>query len=954
MKRYFLIGFVFLFALAFLGQVSATDLMPNCKYSSQTVLTCTVNAVQGATSFELNVDNLKVTLKEIQLDFNSGETVRVVQTKLKDINFAVNEINLSTLSAIPKLYFDIKEITPSHTFYISNFSGGPILEINFVDKSPKSVSAFFVINSNVAIKSFNPTTVDLLKISDSKFNYSNVIFVDFNVINKIGTIKIEGQSLVNDGNITSQTKLVINPPNALDTFLQVDKITLIGGSIISYYPLELKKNSSVSKFGSITTPALKLADANIIFNDNSIFYSPYILAYGNNSTVFVNGLTNRNVGVVASFLESTGVKKSVVDFNGIVNHNPMDFVFIPKSKDGDEYYIILQNSESLDMNIKFEDQTSQKSNPEDFYKLLQVNSSKDVIVYGPKFDKIDSLPAGKGQLFYVVDSNDVTMEGFQYYHKDATKKEMFNGSPIILQNVDGFVLKNSVINNAYTAIVMNATNFVPAKQTLFYSNSFSYNNLVLKADANNVVKVFNNFFIDNKGIASVHPLSTAFFDLEPVLQGVSKGSNAKCDKQPNPQDDPSLPLPSIPMYYFEDLEFVTKSYSPVCFAGNLFAGASAIQGYKDAYLVDGLDDDNVSDFKYEFFPTKIDYAPLVYDEYKKDFNIPLGSSEFNDYLYPFLEIYEKLPDKDCGSTITSTVQPLQVLTLFKYVPYTYPWTLKVSKFGTNGWEFCTPNFDFNVIVQNPIFEFNINGTKTIISTEHKEVDKNGIWSSELAIATNDTNIVLNNLEGIDYNVFLEFGLGSSKGITNKQKKQIKDWIGYNINFKQLGLEPPYQIGPFYIYNDKNTIQYIIDPLKLNLSCDIVLDITGVNDQYDFNDGFLDVNIVVKNNNLYNLQIPFSVNLVDSSNVVMYSSQYSLDISAGSSNSMVYSKDISKLLVGKYSLQVSTNACGKIIVNNPFEIVQSLKLKTIKTPDNNIYFVFVLAVLVIGFYLFRKS
>lgn len=947
MRKYFLLAFVFLFALAFFGQVSAEDLNSNCGYLNQNkILLCNVTELpQGETFYYLNLDSLPNVVQEIQLDYYSGKNVNITQSVSKDFNFVIT--NKGNISNQPKLDFNITKVNPQYNLTIMGFDIDPPFLINFSVNSPFIISKLKVIDSSIAIQNLSSTLIGNVLFSSNNEN-SILSFIDFNVP-KIGYLELIGQYILTDDNkLKTQTAVAFNYDSQdVNKTILINKFETNKGAIMSGNTLQIDIASNALNYSTIKAPKLFLNNAKLTLQNNSIFYSPLILANGVNAVLYLQDIDNRDVGIVSTSFNSTGTKTAVLDLNNInYSSDSPKFVITPISKATVGYYVSLKNSNNVDLNLIYQKEISV---PEKFYFLLTVSDSSNINIFGPHFEGFEALPKDKKTLLWIEDSNDVTIDNLRYFLTDSAKKSVQRGVPISVKNTNSFVLKNSVINNSETAVNFEASDFNNIKESRLYSNSFGYNGNAVILWGKNKTWLINNFFIDN---------NKTVWDFESNYSFDLGGSFGKqnCDGIMDKAFGFTFPLVSIPMYYFEGSELVKKTYDPSCYGGNLFAGTTAIQGFKDAYLKDGSDGDGISETSFSFDNnTHTDYVPLVYPFVKSDFNIPLGSTEFDDYILPIKEAMSKNKGQGCDEPHfvdvgqNSTIAKLFEDKDYKYVSFDYHVSLVSLKQG----QVCN-GYLFNVNVQNPVFTFKLGkDPKTItktISSEHKDINKNGTWQEPLYIPAEDTQITITDINGVKDNIMLVLSL-AGKNKSASDAKTVSNWEGYSFNFKDLGLFPSFSMK---VTSAPDLYQYVIDPLEVSISSQMHLDVIGVQQKYDSNTP-LDFNIILTNDNpLDDKTAEYKIELLDAVGKVLSTSSESALVPAGSSKEEPHSLSLEDLETGNYSLKVTITNYNTLPVTKSFSVTAGLKLKTIKTPDNNIYFVFVLVAVVIGFYLFRKS
>jgi len=171
----------------------------------------------------------------------------------------------------------------------------------------------------------------------------------------------------------------------------------------------------------------------------------------------------------------------------------------------------------------------------------------------------------------------------------------------------------------------------------------------------------------------------------------------------------------------------------------------------------------------------------------------------------------------------------------------------------------------------------------------------------------------------------------------------------------------YFIGPFYIYkNATDTIPvYTITVLPVIVSTIDGIDLTTSlsKEEYDFTkDLNLQTNIGMINKSTIDYIFDLNMIFLDSNNSIFYSELYSAKIVKNNTGHISYVWRFDKLNLstpGTYTFKVIETKSG-LTAEKTFTVIDSsIKIKTVKTPDNSIYVIAMLVAVTIGFLVFKN-
>ncbi len=474
-------------------------------------------------------------------------------------------------------------------------------------------------------------SLDINKLNIQDISNSNGTKVTIDGVNSLSNVLIS-----NKDSITVGTNFVLNTnSSSFDDFNVFEKnsmswikINQIGPVIINKLSLNyvyLDLNSLVLNTNTfINKSILGITDLNLINAEldlnASLIMNLYsfvgsktnVYAIGDNSKIIIFG--NMPLGTTAEFmgfrLYSTGTKEAILTIRD-TNYAGAVISVDPLNIGAASWYVKLINlttPSKILINLAY----TKDANSYAFHNLLWISNSSNIITSGPDFNRVDLLndSSPATHMFLVRDSNNITISNFKYYVNDYTKKNtQKNINTLYFDDCNYCTVKNNVLNNSSISIYTGSSN----NNLKIISNSFGYNFSIL--NYSNVI-FYNNFLIDNKYLY-MNTNSAPQLTLGVGAYATnSMGHYSFCNLNINKYLDTNLPLNAMPMYYFsQSNKFIVNNYSPVCNGGNLYAEKALPEFCGASCLVDGVDNDSVSETKVDINVMGgiiSDVAPLLY------------------------------------------------------------------------------------------------------------------------------------------------------------------------------------------------------------------------------------------------------------------------------------------------------------------------------------------------------
>jgi hypothetical protein len=822
MIRKFFIVFLILFLV---NSVSALDVFcpettssdwvnftSNCEYiSADKTLNCVADNISGialsvyptSAGFSSCVDSLYITFQ------NSNNTVVIYGQNYSLDNFKVNTLHSGVFNSNLKFLeqgniegnVNIKDFNvDSRAYFIVNSDVNVDVERldikgSGVDLNLRSINNIKITNPSTYIGSAN------IKI---RADFENEVNID--IEGKSGADVIEfhkkGFDLFED--VQNCAALNPNDIDAIDAciyaqlFINVGIIDVSNAQIISF-PLKINENSSFLK--SNISSLLIILNSELVF-DNSFFNVPIFdfesanaklklqnIDYPSASPKYVNLSLNSGLSQKANLFEIENVNYPFV-FNAIVGGN-LTFDNLINVKDSS-----LLTFDFLNYTL-FNDIQNNSS-----FKFFNIENSEGLQIKNFWFKDAEKI--SQDNIFInILNSQDISLNNIKYGTIDGDFVSSKKGTIFNLQDSESITIFNSIFNNAEIGI-----NSIKGRNIIAYSNSFSHNKVGVFAEGAGSegpegafdITLFNNFFHDNQ-----KHLDKKFTSLNIILDiegsgpnDFSIGENPECDSQDVLIDGPSFPLSNIPAAYLEDNLIKITPLTPLCYGGNLYTETLAYGGCTTNCLEDGSDGDNVAISGYLLLPNVEDYAPLVMDLTRTNFDINLGSNEFDDYFDDYFNLVDSsLEDRFefdeayfgvrqngiCvfDSDINSLISEKQ----YKLAPgiYSVCSSLKYLEYGDIDKDLYFFR-DFIINVRAPKFVFDVD---FFPNSQEINIIKQGIdnvGDKNLKLFSKNSNIKMN-IENVDSELSLYLDYETIEIINVLEFKDYEFVLGDALDFKDI-------------------------------------------------------------------------------------------------------------------------------------------------------------------------